>query len=202
MTSQDRKIRPHFPSARSLASCYNRLNIEVIIMIQRLLFVFCVIFVFVGSVAAQRSVTNADLENYKQARLEAARDYRENYEPLGMPSPEELERRREASRLETEKLYDKLRAERLEAERLRAIQAAANAQIVTSTQFVPYGVPYYNGGSYVYYSNGRFPRVNRVGRVGQGYVGGGQFWSTGPRTVRRPIVRVGPARGAVRPIRR
>ncbi len=159
-------------------------------MIQKPLFVFCLIFFLAGSAAAQRSVTNADLEKYKQARLQAARDYRENYERLGMPSPEELEKRREASRLEAEKLYDKLRAERLETERLRAIQAAANAQIAASTQFVPYSVPYYNSGPYLFYSNGRFPRVNRVRRVGQGYVGGGQFWSTGPRTIPRPIRRL------------
>lgn len=169
----------------------------------RVLFLVFIVSAMVGGAIAQgKTVTNADLEKYKQTRLQADRDYRDNYERLGMPSPEELEKSREASRLETEKLYDKLRAERLEAERLRAIQVAANAQIVTSTQFVPYGVPYYNGGSYMFYSNERFRRVNRVGRVGQGYFAGGQFWPTGPRTVPRPIVRVGPARGAVRSVRR
>lgn len=170
--------------------------------IRVLFLVFIVFAAVVGASAQVKTVTDADLDVYRQARLDAERDYRENYERLGMPSPEELEKRREASRLETLKLYDNLRTERLEAERLRAIQAAANAQIVTSTQFVPYGVPYYNGGSYGFYSIGRLPRVNRVGRVGQGYFAGGQFWSTGPRTVPRPIVRVGPVRGLVRPIRR
>jgi hypothetical protein len=159
--------------------------------IRVLFLVFIILATVSGAIAQGKTVTDADLEKYKQARLQAARDYRENYERLGMPSPDELEKRREASRSETDKLYDRLRAERLETERLRAIQAAANAQIVTSTQFVPYGVPYYNGGSHVFYSNGRFPRINRVGRVGQGYVGGGQFWSTGPRTIPRPIRRGG-----------
>ncbi len=171
-------------------------------MIQKPHFVFCVILILAGSAVAQRSVTNTDLEKYKGARLKAERDYRENHERLGMPSPEVLEKRREASRLETEKRYEMQREERLEIEKLRAIQAAANAQLASSTQFVPFGVPYNDRGAYVYFSNGRFPRYNRGGRAVQGYFAGGQFWATGPRTVPRPILRVGLFRPSIRGIRR
>lgn len=42
---------------------------------------------------ARKTVTNADLEKFRQKRLQAEKDYRENYKRLGMPSPEELEQR-------------------------------------------------------------------------------------------------------------
>lgn len=42
--------------------------------------------------AAKKTVTNADLEKYRQTRQKAEADYRENYKKLGMPSPEELQR--------------------------------------------------------------------------------------------------------------
>lgn len=42
---------------------------------------------------ARKTVTNADLEKFRQKRLQAEADYRANYKKLGMPSPEELEER-------------------------------------------------------------------------------------------------------------
>ena len=173
-------------------------------MIQKPIFVFCLIFLFAGFLSAQRTVTNSDLEKYKQKRLQADKDYRENYQRLGLPSPEELEKRREASRVEAEKLYDKLRAERIEAAKAAAMQAAANAQLAASTQFIPFAVPYSQPG-YVFYTNGfyrnryypnsRFSRFNRGNPIGLGYVGGGQFWPSGVRTFPRPIQVVRPPHG-------
>ena len=172
-------------------------------MIQRLLFVFCLIVLLTGYLTAQRTVTNADLEKYKQARLEADKDYRENYQRLGLPSPEELEKRREASRAEMDKLYEKLRADRLEEARINAIQAAANSQWASSTQYVPF-VLSYSDPAYIYYPNGfyrnryypnrRFSRFNRGNPIGLGYVGGGQFWPSGVRSFPRPIQLVRPPR--------
>ena len=159
-------------------------------MIQRPLFVCCLVLLSTGIMDAQRTVTNADLEKYRQVRLQAEKDYRENYQRLGLPSPEELEKRREASRAETDRLYEKLRAERLEAAKISAIQAVADAQLAASTQVVPYPVPYSDPGYYYYpnwyYSNwyypGRgYPRYNRGHSYVEGYVGGGQFWPTGSR---------------------
>lgn len=65
-------------------------------MKQKILLVLSLIFVAANVCAAQtarKNVTNADLEKYRQARLKSEADYRANYQKLGMPSPEELERR-------------------------------------------------------------------------------------------------------------
>ncbi len=61
------------------------------------------ILVLSGIVVAQtakKTVTNDDLEKFRQKREQAEADYRANYKKLGMPSPEELEQRQqEAKRL-------------------------------------------------------------------------------------------------------
>src|SRR5687768_3991702 len=101
-------------------------------MKRRSLFIFCLILVSAGFALSQQTVTNAQLEKYRQQRLNAERDYRENYERLGLSSPEELDRRREESRAQTEELSAKLRAERLERER---IQAQREAELVRATLF-------------------------------------------------------------------
>ncbi|CAN5218859.1 hypothetical protein BH20ACI2_BH20ACI2_22630 [soil metagenome] len=164
-------------------------------MTQRPLFVFCLIFLMAGTLAAQRTVTNASLERYKQDRLKAQRDYRENYERLGMPSPEELERRREKSMLESAALSARLRAERLEEERRLLALQVANSQFAAYTRYSQFGVsPYYNE-PLVFLSSGRYQRYYGRRPVQQGYFAGGQFWSTGSRTASRPIVRT------VRPVR-
>src|SRR5688572_27122381 len=80
--------------------------------------VFFILATTVSLFAQSRTITNADLEKYRQVRLSAEREYRENYEKLGMPSPAELDRRREQSRIETEQLSGKLRAEQFEQDRL------------------------------------------------------------------------------------
>ncbi|HVF30674.1 MAG TPA: hypothetical protein VNA22_06865 [Pyrinomonadaceae bacterium] len=65
-----------------------------------------------------RTVTNATLEKYQQKRLAAERDYRDNYEKMGFPSPEELDRQREKDMETRIALADQLRQARLEKERL------------------------------------------------------------------------------------
>ena len=162
-------------------------------MIQKLLFVFCFIALSAGLATAQRTVTNADLEGYRQARLKAEREYRDNHERLGMPSPEELSRRNDESLRQTMDMADRLRQQRLEAERLD-LERLRSIQIVTLP--VPEFSNYAQYPSGIYYSTGigfanrrphRFRPINR--NASRGYFAGGQFWSTGPRTVSRPIVR-------------
>lgn len=88
--------------------------------------------------AQTKTVTNANLEKYRQKRVRAEREYRENYKKLGFPSPEELERQIEESRLEREELSARLQAEKDEkegslqerADALRAEIASVEAQIV------------------------------------------------------------------------
>ena len=86
----------------------------------RLLFILTLISITAFSAAAQqrRTVTNDNLEKYRQKRVAAERDLRENYERLGFPSPEELERQNEESRQARAELADRLRMENLERERL------------------------------------------------------------------------------------
>lgn len=162
-------------------------------MMQKLLFVFCFIAMTAGLAVAQRTVTNADLEGYRQARLKAEREYRENHERLGMPSPEELERRNAESVSRTIEMADRLRQQRLEAERLELERIKA-IQIVTVP--VPEFSNYAGYPSGIFYSTGigfanrrphRFRPINR--NASRGYFAGGQFWPAGPRTVSRPIVR-------------
>src|SRR4051794_5426541 len=111
-------------------------------MKQRSLFVFCLMLGLAGYVTAQsKSVTNADLKTYQQDRLKADQEYRENYARLGMPSPEEIERRHEKSRVEMEKLSEKLRQEELHRYAIEAQQRADQ----------PPSPTYYSSGSSVYY---------------------------------------------------
>ncbi len=86
----------------------------------RLLFILTLISITAFSAAAQqrRTVTNENLEKYRQKRVVAERDLRENYERLGFPSPEELERRIEESRQARAELAERLRTENIERERL------------------------------------------------------------------------------------
>lgn len=85
-----------------------------------------------------RTVTNATLAKFQQQRLAAEREYRDNYERLGFPSPEELDRQREKDLAARLKLAEQLRQERLEKERLElerksleveAASAEANIEI-------------------------------------------------------------------------
>ncbi len=74
-------------------------------------------FVCTGS-AQTRTVTNADLEKFREKRLDAEKDLRENYAKLGFPSPEELEKQNAQAEKERFALFEKLQAERLEREKL------------------------------------------------------------------------------------
>jgi len=160
--------------------------------IMRSLFVFCLIAGSSLAVFSQvKTVTNLDLETYKQDRLKAEREYRENYAKLGLPSPEELERRREQSRIETEQLSAKLRAARLERERIEAEREAAaalSAAYYRSAQ--PVQAPQYQYDEPLYFwSNGRRYASPRRRQYQQpGYFAGGLFITTGPRTPPRPIM--------------
>ncbi len=69
---------------------------------------------------AGKTVTNADLEKFRQKRLAAERDYRENYARMGFPSPEELDAQIEKSRVQREAMAERYRNERLQREQLEA----------------------------------------------------------------------------------
>jgi hypothetical protein len=130
-------------------------------------------------VAQLPTVTNETLEKYKRERLAALRDYRENYARLGFPSPEELDRQREADMNARIDLADQLRQARLEEEKIalqsRSIDLQADALAIQAEMayreapveqvggyYGGYGTGYYggNGGYYSdpygYYNGGIF----------------------------------------------
>jgi hypothetical protein len=122
----------------------------------------------VGVVAQDLTITNAEIEKFRQKRLAAEREYRENYAKMGFPSPAELEKQLEQDRLDNEKLAARLSQERVERERIEAMRMQAAAQAAAGPQTVitmqqpqqqtynpywnPYGLP-----PYILYPN-RFPR--------------------------------------------
>ncbi len=81
------------------------------------LFILILILSAANLAASQtKTVTNSDLENFRQKRLKAERDYRENYEKLGFPSPAELERQNAESKRELAKLARRIEAENTQTE--------------------------------------------------------------------------------------
>ena len=127
-----------------------------------MLFILCLVFAL-GNVAFGqiKTITNADLEKFKQKRLAAEKEYLENYERLGLPSPAELEQQREKDNLERAE-----RSQRLEQERLQRQIYAQQQQPIYVVQSVtinqrrtnrPY---FYNYLPYGYY-NFRSPRYGQ-----------------------------------------
>lgn len=157
-------------------------------MRSRIIFLVCFVFALTASTAAQsRSVTNSSIESYKQERLKIEREYRENYERLGMPSPEELERRNAKSAKEMAELAGTLRAEEIEREHLASQRATALRQISVYRQPVFVGVSDNVIYSYSWRARGHHwtPRKHKYEQPG--YFAGGQFWPTGSATPARPM---------------
>lgn len=72
---------------------------------------------------AVRTVTNAELAKFRDRRLAAEQEYRDNYERLGMPSPAELDERRDRDMEARLQLAEQLRQARLERERIETDRA-------------------------------------------------------------------------------
>ena len=127
------------------------------VMREKILFMVCVcLLAAVPAIAQTRSVTNAELEKFRQKRVKAEQDYRENYARMGFPSPEELDRQLEKSRVEREELSTRLTAERLQREKAEAERAAYYQQI-GSYDYLQYSQWFYTGYSNLIYYNGSFP---------------------------------------------
>lgn len=159
----------------------------------RPLFVLVSIFVFAGVAAAQRTVTNADLARYKEQRVRAEADLRQNYMRLGFPSPEELARREGERDRVRDELAARLRQQNIEEARLLAEYRMAIAQANASR---PHTVIIDAGG----YSDGTFLQLGGYGWgrgfrfrparqfLPSGYFAGGQLWPTGTQTPVQPIL--------------
>jgi hypothetical protein len=121
-------------------------------MKRNLLFFVVFLSVAAGAVVGQtRTVTNADLEKFRQERLKNEKDYRENYARLGFPSPEELQRRSEQSSKETSELAAKFRAEEREKQRLERSRQTGSNILLLNTGGRQYSSPYFY--SYPLYNN-------------------------------------------------
>jgi hypothetical protein len=127
------------------------------------------VFVLAGVSLGQQvpTITNSTLKEFKQKRLAAERDYRENYDKMGFPSPEELERQRqedltarmeisdqlrqaryEEQRLALERQRVELEAIRIDNDRIAAEQKAAADQRAAERHVPYFGYPNYGG--YIY----------------------------------------------------
>jgi hypothetical protein len=151
---------------------------------------FSLILVLSATALAQtKTVTNADIEKFKQKRLQNEAEYRAKHKELGMPSPEELERRNDVDKKRSLELADRLRYERQQKEGdwafranyLRNEIAGINAQI----NFLNQQIAAAPGGNKIFYSvdelNGAvFPSY------GYGYYGRHRPINP-PRTIVRPI---------------
>ena len=146
---------------------------------------FIVVFSTAFLVEAQRAVrtvTNADLAKFRDRRVAADQEYRDNYERLGMPSPEELDERRDRDMEARLQLAEQLRQSRLEKERIEIDRArldldadrlALERETVAESQVIHqnYGYGGFYGGFYGGYGYpGFFGRGVRFGDRFPGYV--------------------------------
>lgn len=128
----------------------------------KILLLTCFSLIAASTIFAQqaKTVTNADLEKYKNKRIQAERDYQENYAKMGFLSPEELQKQIEKSRVEREALSARLTAERLQREQAASPQyfAQPNVYVVNNSR---------SGGGYFLsypYSYRPLVPVQRLGR--------------------------------------
>jgi hypothetical protein len=170
-------------------------------MRQRALFILCIVVGLAGIAAAQgKTVTNADLDKYKQKRIQAEKGLQEYYARLGL-TPAEVEKRETQETKAREELSLRLRSQRLERERIEAeIRAREAASVPRYNVFYPQDQTTFPG--YVLYGNQwipnrRFPhrRYNsgvqwRATPMGVVYEPGSlpsSIWSVPPNRRPRPI---------------
>ncbi|MBA2335493.1 MAG: hypothetical protein H0V90_11235 [Blastocatellia bacterium] len=112
-----------------------------------------------------KSVTNANLEKFRRNRVKALKELRENYDQLGFPSPKEMARQNEKSRVEMAELSARFEAERLERERLAAQIAAESRKQndLGESENPPNFSPQYRDRYYEWYGGGYSQRNRRGG---------------------------------------
>lgn len=124
-------------------------------MRQRVLLFLCAMVAFAGLANAQgKTVTNADLEKFKQKRIQGEKELKEYNAKLGL-TEEDVAKQDAAKAKEREALSARLRASRIEQERIAneirlREEAAARVNVVVTG-----GVPDYSG--YYLYGNQLYP---------------------------------------------
>ena len=150
--------------------------------------VFCVLFSLAMAVSAQtsrRTVTNFDLEKYRDQRIAAEREYRDTYAQRGMLSPDEIKAASDARIQQTLDLAERMRADQLEQQRI-ALEAQAQQiqieelraqQAAPQSGYYPYDNSIWGYGVFSDFGGGRFRGRNYRVRTGRDYyVGGGNVW--------------------------
>lgn len=124
-------------------------------MKQRVLFFLCAMVAFAGFASAQgKTVTNADLDKFKQKRLQAEKDLKDYYAKIGLTA-EDVAKQEAAEAKEREELSARLRASRLEQERI-ANEARMREEVAAPVNVVlTNGIPDYSG--YYLYGNRLYP---------------------------------------------
>jgi hypothetical protein len=82
----------------------------------RILLIVSVLLATNSAFAQRKTITNANLEKYKQERLKREADYRANYKKLGLPSPEELAQRDAEEQKKLDEYTAKARVQRKQTE--------------------------------------------------------------------------------------
>jgi hypothetical protein len=111
-----------------------------------------------------RTITNADMEKYRDARVRADAEYRRTYAERGLPSPEELDKIQAERDKRLSDFSQKLREERLQNEYFEALKAANSAPdviyVAPQNNYVAPGYSYY---PYGFVGGGFVTRGNRGG---------------------------------------
>lgn len=133
---------------------------------------------FVSAQTAKQTITNLDLEKFKNQRLAAEKDLRENYKALGFPSPEEMVARQKEAELASKALSERLEQQRIERERLELerqyVQSLGGPDVYIVQNPAPAYRPYYS--NYYRYAN-YFPKFPAGSYLPNGTsVGGGYFY--------------------------
>ena len=171
--------------------------------------VFCVLFSFSTATSAQtsrRTVTNFDLDKYRDQRVAAEREYRDTFAQRGMLSPEEIKAASDQRVQQTLDLALEIRQQNLEEQRISLEARAQQLELdemrypqQSMPNYYPYDSSIWGYGVYGDFGGGRFRRLNFRRSDNRGYyVGGGAVWSAplGSRTLPlRPSFRTGTSRG-------
>ena len=106
---------------------------------KRLLILSLSLLTAISAFGQTKTVTNSDLEKFRQQRVESERKLRTDYAKMGLPSPAEIERRTRQSRIEFEQYSDQLRQKRLLSQNDFASQAnLLRSQIISIDAQIDY----------------------------------------------------------------
>ena len=143
-------------------------------MSKKFLSIIGLIFIAANAAAAQTHVvTNEDLEKYRQKRVAAERDLRENYERLGFPSPAEMQQQNERNAVERSALAARLESEKAQRDQLNLERERAAAESRSRNQ--QYQTPLYPNYQNNYPSNYGYSNYGSGGFLSFPNYGGGYY---------------------------